>query len=66
MFDAQKNSERLENVDYVGMMKQARQERAKYLAMLFKGLLSDISQLIERPPATSEGFKQQTRANKSI
>lgn len=46
MIGIQKNLERLDNVDYAAIMRQAHAERAEYLAMLFKGLLADIRQFI--------------------
>lgn len=40
MFDKQNNAEYLENVDYAALIRLARRERAKYLAMLFKQVVS--------------------------
>jgi hypothetical protein len=36
MFNSTKAPKRLENVDYDALVRQARQERARYLADLFK------------------------------
>lgn len=66
MFDTQKNSGRLENVDYVAMMQQAREERAKYLAMLSKRLFSNTRQFIERQQAVLKRSKPEMRINKSL
>ena len=58
MFGTQKNLKRLDSLDYEAIVRQAREERARYLAMLFKGWLSIVGQFVKRQLPVSGSSSQ--------
>ena len=66
MSSTDKNTGRLDNVDYTLLIQQAREQRARYLASLFSKGLSMVKQHIlkQQPSTSSKTSRRKLRATK--
>lgn len=66
MVENQQNSKRLAEVDYAALIQQARQKRARYLAVLFKQGLSVVGDEIKRTLSVSISPGRKIKANREF